>query len=427
MHELQVHQVELEMQNEELHHAHDTIQGLLSKYSDLYDFAPVGYLTVDSTGKITNANLTAATLLGADREMLTDQKFELFFTRDSQAEFRKCLKEVFAGNEKQACETTLLRRYDKKESGQFDANIHASPGLTPDAKKCCHLAISDITAIKKAEASERELKQVTDINEKLQQEILQRRAVEKSLRTGEQHLKHLLEQSQALRTQLQQLSHKVLTAQEEERKNLSRELHDVVSQALTSINLALGNLQTEAKLKPEEVSQTITETRALIEDSIEQVHQFAGDLRPTVLDDIGLIPALHSYMENFTKRTGIQTHLTASKEVESLDESYRTGIFRVTQEALTNVARHAKASQALVDIHKEAKSVSLKIEDDGQSFEVLDGIRANGNESLGLLGMRERVEMIGGHFQITSGSDKGTTILAHIPLEQSARKAHFNF
>jgi signal transduction histidine kinase len=189
---------------------------------------------------------------------------------------------------------------------------------------------------------------------------------------------------------------------------------------LTSISLALGNLQAEAKLKPEEVSQTITETRALIENSIEQVHQFASDLRPTVLDDVGLIPALHTYMENFTKRTGIQTHLTVSEDVESLSESYRTGIFRVTQEALANVARHAQASQALVDIHKEAKSVSLKIEDDGQSFEVLDGIRANGNESLGLLGMRERVEMIGGHFQIESGADKGTTILAHIPLENTA-------
>jgi signal transduction histidine kinase len=146
------------------------------------------------------------------------------------------------------------------------------------------------------------------------------------------------------------------------------------------------------------------------------VHQFARELRPAVLDDLGLIPALRTFMKNFTAQTGVRTHLTAFAGVEHLDTVGRTVLFRVAQEALTNVARHAKASSVEVSIHKLPDCICMKIKDDGKSFQVQRLMQVKGSKRLGLLGMRERLEMIGGHFDVESAPGKGTTIQTQIPL-----------
>jgi signal transduction histidine kinase len=154
-----------------------------------------------------------------------------------------------------------------------------------------------------------------------------------------------------------------------------------------------------------------------VEKSVDIVHQFARDLRPTVLDDLGLIPALHSFLKNFTTRTGVRASLaTFTMKIEELDAARRTALFRVAQEALTNVARHAHASRVEVSIQKLPDCVCMKIKDDGKSFDVDRTLRSNGGKRLGLLGMRERLEMIGGKFVVESAPGKGTTILAQIPL-----------
>ena len=146
------------------------------------------------------------------------------------------------------------------------------------------------------------------------------------------------------------------------------------------------------------------------------VHQFALELRPAVLDDLGLIPALHTFMKQFTAQTGVRTHLTAFAGVEHLDTTGRTVLFRVAQEALTNVARHAHANSVEVSIHKLPDCICMKIKDDGKSFQAQRLLKARSSKRLGLLGMRERLEMIGGHFEVESTLGKGTTIQAKIPL-----------
>jgi signal transduction histidine kinase len=156
--------------------------------------------------------------------------------------------------------------------------------------------------------------------------------------------------------------------------------------------------------------------------SAKSVHQFARDLRPAVLDDLGLIPALHSFMKNFTARTGVRTHLTAFAEVEQLEMARRTVLFRVAQEALTNVARHAQASRVEVNIQKRLDGVCLEIKDDGRSFQAERTLHANGGKRLGLLGMRERVEMVGGGFGIQSAPERGTTIMAQMPFGKIRRR-----
>jgi signal transduction histidine kinase len=218
-----------------------------------------------------------------------------------------------------------------------------------------------------------------------------------------------------MQEQLRLLSRQLLSAQEEERKMISRELHDQIAQTLTGINVRLASLKTEDTLNNKGLQEKISSTQRLVEKSVDIVHRFARELRPAVLDDLGLIPALHSFMKSFTTRTGVRTSLTAFAAVEQLDTAKRTVLFRVAQEALTNVARHAQASRVEVNIQKLRDRVCMKIKDDGKSFSVERTLHANGGKRLGLLGMRERLEMVGGSFAVESAPDKGTTILAQIP------------
>ncbi len=146
------------------------------------------------------------------------------------------------------------------------------------------------------------------------------------------------------------------------------------------------------------------------------VHRFARDLRPTLLDDLGLIPALHSYVKSFTKRTGIRIHFKATPDVEKLNSVKRTALYRVAQAALTNVAQHAQASLVKVDIQKNHSAMHMEIKDNGKSFQVERVLFAKKNKRLGLLGMRERTEMVGGRFSVESIKGTGTTIEARVPF-----------
>jgi signal transduction histidine kinase len=255
-------------------------------------------------------------------------------------------------------------------------------------------------------------------NLELSLEITQRKAAEEALKKSERHYSQLLEKSERLQEQLRQLSRQILSAQEDERKKISRELHDVIAQTLTGINVRLAALKKEAALNTKGLDRNIARTQRLVEKSVNIVHQFARELRPAVLDDLGLIPALHSFMKLFSARTGVRTHLKAFADVEQLDTARRTVLFRVAQEALTNVARHAKASRVEVSIQKLPDGVCMKIKDDGKSFQVERVIAGQGNKRLGLLGMRERVEMVGGTFCVESAPGQGTTVRVEIPFAQ---------
>ena len=269
---------------------------------------------------------------------------------------------------------------------------------------------------KQAEGAQRRLEVMTASNRKLEAEIIRRQAMEAALKQSEQQQTRLLEQSRTMQEQLRHLSRQVLQAQEDERKRISRELHDVIAQTLTGINVRLATLKKGAGLNPKDFDRDIELTQKLVEDSVNIVHQFARELRPAVLDDLGLIPALHSFMKNFTAQTGIRTHLTAFAGLEQLDTSRRTILYRVAQEALTNVSRHAQASRVEVTIQKRADGICMKINDNGKSFSVERVLNAQGRKRLGLLGMRERLEMVGGRFEIESAPGQGTTVTAEIPF-----------
>jgi signal transduction histidine kinase len=299
------------------------------------------------------------------------------------------------------------------------AGIFFAVAITPIEKT--HRSARDATAqLKKfIETLSQRTVELAAANLELSLEIGQRKVAEEALQKSENHYAQLLKQSDRLQEQLRRLSRQILSAQEDERKRISRELHDVIAQTLTGINIRLATLKKEAAINTKGLDRNIARTQRLVEKSVNIVHQFARELRPAVLDDLGLIPALHSFVKLFSKRTRIHVHLKAFAGVEQLSGDQRTILYRVAQEALNNVSRHAQASRVEVSIQKLADGVCMRINDNGKSFVVERALNARGRKRLGLLGMRERLEMVGGRFEIESAPGKGTTIIAKIPLAKT--------
>ena len=421
LHELQVYQIELEMQNAELQESRDRAESLLEKITDLYDFAPVGYLSLDQQGRILDVNLTGAALLGVERSRLVNQTLPRFVPLAGRTAFRDFLARVFTGPGKESCEIKLTR----EDGSPFWASLIGSftNSTAGGSKKMCRMALSDITTFKQAQEAQRLLEALSISHEELKKEIVQRQAVEKELKASEQHHCRLLEKSRRMQEQLRHLSHCILQAREEERKRISRELHDDITQTLVGINVQLETLARNAAINPQALRKRIARTQRLVEKSVNAVHQFAVELRPTSLDDLGLIVTLHAFLNDFMKRTGIRVHFTTFAGVEKLNSDQRTMLYRVTQEALANVAQHANASHVKVTFRKVDNSVRMEICDDGKSFDAEQALNATKYKRLGLLGMRERVEMFGGVFSVKSAPGQGTTIQAQIPFHNGVKES----
>jgi len=262
--------------------------------------------------------------------------------------------------------------------------------------------------------SERTLELATSV-EDLKQEIIQRKAVEESLRASELTTSMLLDNSRGMQEELRHLSRQLLSVQEDERRKISRELHDVIAQTLTGINVRLAALKTESSDSIAKLHKRITSTQRLVEKSVDIVHRFARELRPTVLDDLGLIPALQSFMKGFMEDTGVRVSLKVFAGIEETSGTLRTMLYRVAQEALTNVSRHAKATEVTVCIESLDGSIRMDITDNGQGFDVAGKSNTKKHNRLGLLGMRERVEMVGGTFCVESSPGQATTVRVIIP------------
>jgi signal transduction histidine kinase len=285
---------------------------------------------------------------------------------------------------------------------------HAMP-----SKQC---NIRDITGRKQAEAAHRRLDRLMSSNLKLKEEIIRRRQTEMELKKSKQKQERLLEQSHLQQQQLRVLSHKILHTQEEERKRISRELHDVIAQTLVGVNVHLAGLAHVADKNPKAFQRKITRTCRLMEKSVDIVHRFARELRPTMLDDLGLIPALQTFMKDFMEDSGIRVSLKVSAGIAKASAKACTVLYRIVQEALNNVARHAKASRVEVGIHCSGSIIRMDIMDNGQGFDVAATNRVKNNNRLGLLGMRERAEMIGGMFRVKSAPGQHTTVHVELPL-----------
>lgn len=214
--------------------------------------------------------------------------------------------------------------------------------------------------------------------------------------------------------ELRRLSRQLVRTQEEERKALSRELHDEIGQKLTAIRLELRRVD---RLRPEgteEFEAQLNATKSLVDESLRSVRDLSMGLRPSMLDDLGLEPALGWQAREFSRRTGIAVELACDPDIEGLREPIRTCLYRVTQEALTNCARHSRAKTVSIAVRRESEQVALTVEDDGIGFQPSSSAGAG----LGLLGIKERVHEVGGTVEVDSRLYLGTRVTARIPLPE---------
>jgi signal transduction histidine kinase len=223
----------------------------------------------------------------------------------------------------------------------------------------------------------------------------------------------LFEQVRAGRERLRQLAQQVIAAQEEERQRLSRELHDQVGQNLTALLLTLNALE-ENHPAPPEAERLLNHTRGLADQMLRDLHRLAWELRPAALDDLGLETALRQYAEDSTQRAGLRLdfHCHGLRD-RRLPPHVETTLYRVVQEALTNVVRHARASRVSVLLGADADRARAIVEDDGQGFEVEAALNT---PRLGLLGMEERVALVNGALTIEASPGAGTTVYVNVPL-----------
>jgi PAS domain S-box-containing protein len=414
LHELQVHQIELEMQNAELMKSRNEMEVLLDKYTDLFDFAPIGYFSLTGQGRIQEVNLTGATLLGTERALLIGRPLASFVAVSSRPLFLAFLKTILTASEKKVCEVQL----HKSDGSVFWAHLHGGSETDQgDTSAVCRVAISDITSLKLAQEAHYRLEILTATNLELKTEIRKREAIEKTLKESEHHKSELLDESQRLHGQLRDYSHRIIETREEERKLISRDLHDEITQLLAGINVNLETLARDATITPRTLRPKIIRTQRVVEKAMKSIHAFAHKLRPTSLDDLGLIVTLHAYLNDFLKKTGIRVRFVTFADVENLASTQLTALYRIVLEALVNIDKHAMAKHVNVSIRKMGAFVQLEVSDDGKSFDVARLKAQKENKHLGLIGMREQAEMVDGQLTIQSAPGQGTTLIVRMPFK----------
>ncbi|MBI5285896.1 MAG: sensor histidine kinase [Chloroflexi bacterium] len=237
----------------------------------------------------------------------------------------------------------------------------------------------------------------------------------KAVQRGEE-LAVLHERATALNDELQATVGKVIRAQEEERRRIGRELHDEAVQLLSVASVRVGGLEEEVPEEQANLREGLADVRAILVDALWEVRKIIVALRPSDLDDLGLIPAVSAYARNRLTEAGVAVEAHMERPERRLTSDAETAVFRIAQEAVNNIARHAQAQHAVIAFAQRNGNVVLTVQDDGIGFDA-SHVHTNGNgEGLGLMGMKERAALLGGRFEVASQPGGGTSIRVSIPL-----------
>ncbi len=368
IHQLKAHHEELETQNEELRRMQVEIEKAHRMYRDLYDLAPVGYFLFDGMGVIHSANFTGAKMVGWTQHDILGLPFTLFIHKEDARLFLDHLRNVFNNHSNQ----TELRVLGNKKQSAVQVRLQSAiVEEIEGGSTFCRTALIDIT---------------------------ERTRAEEALRKAHDAVQFFASQC--------------LTAQETERKRIAAELHDSIAASLATMKLRIGIIVEEMKQgnghpeSLEEVASEITEVN-------NEVRRIMTDLRPPILDNLGIIPALDWFCREYRK---IYSDISVEKQVgiseHEVPDSLKTPIFRISQEAMNNVAKHSRASLVNLSLRKEDDQILLTIEDNGQGFDP-ETVR----RGLGLSTMQERSELSGGTWNIESVKGAGTNIRCTWPLK----------
>jgi signal transduction histidine kinase len=260
--------------------------------------------------------------------------------------------------------------------------------------------------------------ELATVNQALVMEIAERMETEQSLRASEAVLQASQCELQQSREDLRALAGQLLTAQEEDRRRISRDLHDDINQRLAMLSMDLRRMETDQSQDLEPLRDEIRRVSDGLTVVSDDVRQMAYRFHPSILDDLGLVKAVRRLVDDFSSRTGIQNTYVHQDPVTALSDEPTICIYRVVQESLSNIARHAHASQVEVELICEEDVVSLSVRDNGVGFNV--GKRAHVGGHLGLLSMKERVRLARGKLEVDSAPMHGTQVRVDIPLGPGA-------
>ena len=368
VHELRVHEAELKMQNDTLRQTQHDLEKLQERFRELYDNAPVGYISIDADGTIHTANRTAADLLGLIRKELIGRRFTRCVAEADKTHYLEFLKPLTSGQPHGWVEVQLL-----KAGGEtFYARLEGH-------------------ALEHGESESAEiLLCLSDISEKKQAE----------------------DELAKTRDQLRKLAAHMQSVREEERKSMAREIHDEMGQVMAYIKMSLPVIEARIPETDTETRRRIQAMKESLAGSIKSTRSVISRLRPYQLDELGLIPALESYIQEFREQSGIKTQLFASDMRPGLSPEKATALYRIVKEGLSNVARHSGASYVEVSITEGRKKITLQISDDGTGFAKIPD---DSDTSYGIMGMRERAMSVDGGLEIDSETSRGTRLTAWFP------------
>jgi PAS domain S-box-containing protein len=364
-HELYVHKIELQMQNEELYKTHEELYAAKKRYFELYDMAPVGYCTLNSEDLIVEANLTAADMIGVVRTHLYKKAFSNFITKEDQDIYYLFRKKVDISHKRQSCELRMIN----SEGKIFWVKIVASSEKNSVGDCTQRVVFSDISETKTIEIMKK-------FNENLHN-----------------------------------LSEHIVRAREDERKVIARDIHDELGQLMTAIKIDLSWLKNKIPADAKLLLPKIDTMMSHIDLGIQCVRDIVAKLRPPILDDLGLEAAMEWHAQKYLKPANIKHELIFKLNEELLSEELNTLLFRIYQEALTNVMRYSKAKKVFISLTQKNNAIILEIQDNGIG---ISEEQINNPKSLGLIGIRERLRPYRGMLEISGREGLGTTLKASI-------------
>ncbi len=344
------------------------------KYRDLYDNAPDMYHSIDREGIVVDCNDTEAKILGYRKDEIIGRPIASFLTEES----RKTYEKEFAGLKGHAAMYDLEREFVRKDGTTFPVVLNAFIEFDENG----------------------ELFRTKTIG----RDITERKRVEDEVKRS--------------REELRNLSAHIQSAREEERGYIAREIHDELGQTLSRLKLDLSWLKKRLANGQEQLVEKTEKMSGLIDTTITAVQRISSELRPGVLDYLGLSAAIEWQVKEFREHTGIECAASISNDISVEDQSISTAVFRIVQETLTNVIRHSNATGVSVDLANKGNALVLEVRDNGTG---IDAEKVSSRSSFGLMGMRERARFLCGEINIIGVPGKGTTVRLSIPLKKQVK------
>ena len=358
VHDLQVHQVELEMQNEELRRTQLELAAARDRFVDLFDFAPVGYFTLDSDGGVVEANLTGAHLLGEERKALLGCRFARFVTSPDASRWLGHLLQALHSDAAQRLDLTLRRRNGDVFHGQLDCLRASASGAAPRLR----VSLTDVTQRNLAETDRR-------------------------------------------------IADSVVEASEAERRRVARELHEELGQRLSALKMDLASLRTAAA--PSGQDGRIVSMLETLDEAVASVRRIATDLRPPMLDDLGLNAAIDWLVRDTARRTSLEIALHLDDTDPPLGERTSIAVYRMVQETLEEIGRLQEGSDVRIAMRRHAGELVLTIEISGAGWPDPAGSDERHDATTGV---RDRARVLGGRLELADAREGGRRITVRLPL-----------